>query len=158
MKKVLLFMFICIYLFSLQGCDPFRYPTGVWICEELNLTLDFDDTTGGSYSATDKNGRGVHHGISGRGEILIDGEAFEIISQFLVSGGLRISLPHSNGEYNEDGFRTDWLFSGLLERKGKSATAIPTASILPVKTANRKDSAAMIPNIFPSIYSSNISA
>ena len=114
MKRFLLLILICLFVFVLQSCDLFRYPTGVWTCEELNIILDFDDKSDGDYDVTDKNGKIVHHGISGRGEILIDGVSFEIIAQLYVEAGLTIRVPHSDGKFNESGFRADWLFSGRL--------------------------------------------
>ena len=102
MRKILLFTLVFVCVFTLQSFDLFRYPTGVWKCEELSITLDFD-------------AKSKYNGI---GEILIDGIPFEIVSSLYVGGELGISF--SDDIYDANNIRTDWLFWGSLKWKGRT--------------------------------------
>ena len=116
MKRVILCVVILLAGMSiLSSCDPFKYPTGTWVCEELGITLNFDDYSYTSHRVTDKSGKGVLYYESGRGEIVSSEISLEIICSFSVSGGLAIGYPYINGSYNEYGQREDWLFSGYME-------------------------------------------
>ena len=110
MKKFLLIIFTCIFIITLQSCDPFRYPTGVWICEELDIIIDFDDI---NCSVHDICG-------NGRGEILIEDEFQNIICQFNVSGYLNIGLLESGFSRLCNKSNIEWIFIGQLERKGRN--------------------------------------
>ena len=120
-KKAVLLLAVCILCLNMQGCDPFQYPFGMWVCEELGLTLDFDDTDCLTHnSSTDTHIR--IRCINGRGTLLIDGELRDVVALFNVNGGLMIGFPNSEsgclcGE--RDG---EWIFDGQLSygNRGKN--------------------------------------
>ena len=120
MRKITLIFVFCTFICLMSGCDPFKYPTGTWTCDELSMTLNFDDTLGGFHRVTDKDEKGIAYDINGRGTIIIDGVSLEIICMFRVSGTLEIGYPYQYGEYDENGFREDWLFKGYMEYMDKN--------------------------------------
>ena len=79
MKKASFILVVCILAVLMKGCfvDTFNYPIGAWKSEELGIDIYFENTRG-------------------RGTLLIDGVANDIISIFVVSGGLIIAYPREN--------------------------------------------------------------
>ena len=111
MKKTLLLLSLCTTCLLLQGCDPLAHPTGVWICEELSMTVDFDDK-GDDF-------------LSGKGEMIVDGLSIEIACM-LEQGGLRVKIVYLDEEgkyirpddYNHDG--EELFIKGFFQKEGKN--------------------------------------
>lgn len=41
MNKIITIIILCGIVLSFISCNPFEAPTGIWVCEELNIVLDF---------------------------------------------------------------------------------------------------------------------
>lgn len=90
MKKLFSLIIIFLTVTLLTGWDPFERPTGVWVCEELSITVDFDSYTG---------------------TIVIDDVAEDIII-FIESGG------YANIYYSNELEDIIPLYEGKLEYDG----------------------------------------
>jgi hypothetical protein len=81
MKKMTIIFILFIFLFFASSCDPFNYPSGVWVCEELGITIDFD--IGKEFP---------------NGEILIDGTSEKIECSVGSGGSTTIRYATNNEE------------------------------------------------------------
>ena len=100
-KFILLTLVIVIFL---CGCTTFRYfPEGVWICDELSITINFDnkDVQVGSYN--------------GKGTIIIDEEEKEIACGMDATGSAIILYVDEVGKDSSE--RTS-LYIGTFKHKG----------------------------------------
>lgn len=110
-KSIVLSIIFVISIF-INSCTTFKYPTGVWTCEELGITLDFDDNDG------------MSGWIDARGVIITD-EGNKIIACMMdATGAIGILYPdklHSS--------ENKYLYEGNLKNNGKSKmTFIPYES------------------------------
>ena len=100
MKKMTIIFILFIFLFFASSCDPFNYPSGVWVCEELGITIDFDDR--------DK--------INGTVRAIIDGEEKEYVlgMDAAGSGGF---FPIEDIDKSME--KTYYLYNGWFINKGE---------------------------------------
>jgi len=87
MKKTSIIIFTLILF--LTGCDPFEYPTGIWVCEELNITVDFDN--------------------GGKGTIITDNVSEDIICWIDSGGYVAIDYLYEEREEEEDIYNKEEL-------------------------------------------------
>jgi len=93
MKKLTLFIIIILYTLFLTGCDPFDYPTGEWVCEELDITANFD---------------------SNESTIIIDEVVEEIVIIIYPGGG--VDIIYSSDIEKSIGER-EYLYRGSFKHK-----------------------------------------
>lgn len=92
--------FISIFI---NSCTTFKYPLGVCTCEELGITLDFDDNDG------------MGGWIDARGEIITDEGNKPIIC--LMSATSAIGILYSDDlDLSED----NYIYYGNLKDTGKN--------------------------------------
>ena len=80
MNKIITIIILCGIALSFCSCNPFEAPTGIWVCEELNIVLDFSF-----------EGQNSHNPDIAIGTIEKDGEKIDIACR-LGPGGLAIIM------------------------------------------------------------------
>jgi len=101
-KYMLLLLIFSVTL--LQGCTTFKVPTGVWTCEKLGITVNFDDSEGLYGSA-----------IPSRGTIVIDGEERNIICKMDATGSCGFAPIEDMGKSMEE---TNYFYIGRFNNNG----------------------------------------
>jgi hypothetical protein len=96
MKKISIILSLCLLTVLISGCgvDLFRWPTGVWISDELGISMHFEEA-------------------GGKGTILSDGISSEVVGIRGVAGRLAIVSYPIETRYGE---RIP-IFSGTLRHR-----------------------------------------
>ena len=103
---LILFTLLVIIIFTM-GCTTFSYyPEGVWVCEELDITINFDYNKEIEWAA-----------YNGKGTIIIDGQEKEIVCGIGPTG-------HCNFLYNDDVDKhpseRSYIYTGMFKHKGEN--------------------------------------
>ena len=103
---LILFTLLVIIIFTM-GCTTFSYyPEGVWVCEELDITINFDYNKEIEWAA-----------YNGKGTIIIDGQEKEIVCGIGPTG-------HCNflyiDEIDKHSSEMDFLYRGMFKHKGEN--------------------------------------
>jgi len=108
-KWIYLLLALNIIVISFQGCTTFGgNPKGVWICEELGITINFDDNSV-KYAAH-----------TGKGTIIIDGEEKEIVCGMDVTGDANfLYIEDVDKHPSERTFLYEGLFKYISKEKNK---------------------------------------
>jgi hypothetical protein len=88
----------------ISGCSNFSYPEGgIWVNDELGITIDFDDMV-----------EGEHSGLF-RGTIILDDEIKEIIADVCFTGSTYFYFIEYRGKPFEeiDHLYNGWLSTGI---------------------------------------------
>ena len=102
LKYLLLFLISIIIL--LNGCTRFKVQTGVWVCEELGITVDFDDNEGLDGAA-----------ITSRATINIDGKTSELVCGMDATGSASFYPIENMSKVME---KMECLYEGIFVNKG----------------------------------------
>lgn len=89
-RSLVLFIIFVISIFF-SSCTTFKYPTGVWTCEELGITLDFDDNDG------------MGGPIDARGEIITDKGNKPVVCMIDATSGIDINYPEELKNIHQKG-------------------------------------------------------
>ena len=97
----------------LPSCTRFRPPGGIWVCEELGITVDFDDNSVQWAS------------ITGKGTIAVDEEVKEIVCGMDPIGGGNILYVEEVSKHPSE--RT-FLYLGTFFNRGANQMTFKIAN------------------------------
>jgi hypothetical protein len=106
MKMILSILALLGIVVFINSCTTFKPQTGVWICDELGITVDFDDDEG-LYGAS----------MTARGTIEIDGETKEIVCLMDATGSCGFMFIEDMGKPNQMRYEFN---TGYFDNKGKN--------------------------------------
>ena len=105
-KYIYSFLILIIIVPLICGCTIFRRPTGIWVCEELGITVDFDDDGGLNYAS-----------ITSIGMITINGETREIVCGMDPIGSANFLYIEEVGKHSSE---RSYIYHGTFKNDGEN--------------------------------------
>ena len=115
LRNYIIFIILLITLVKCcTSCTTFKFQAGVWTCEELGITIDFDNYNGVRTAA-----------INGKGTIIINNEVRDIICGMDATGTCNFFYVE---DVDEQAYVKSYIYTGYFKNYEKNKMTFKIAN------------------------------